>query len=70
MMTGYFYRVLFAGMPYPNPTPAQQTAHRLHDAIGSWMEEFGVALYLLLILFSASRWMFRFALGKGKRGDA
>ena len=43
---GFFYDVLFAGIPYPDPTPALQHRYDFHSAVAAFIETAGVFMVL------------------------
>ena len=44
---GFFYDVLFAGIPYQDPTPAMEKSYALHSLVASVIRWSGVGAFLL-----------------------
>lgn len=56
---GFVYGVLAAGVPYPDPTPAQAAAERISVAISGWAMGGGMVVTLVglvgMVVVGASR---------------
>lgn len=51
MVGGFFYDVIFAGIPYQDPTPEMQASYDQHASIASLIRWSGVALLLAGCLY-------------------
>jgi hypothetical protein len=58
-VTGFLYDVMFAGIPYQDPTPELRAAYAFHSAVASFLELAGVVVALggsaLALVFQRSR---------------
>lgn len=68
MITGFFYDVLFAGIPFQDPTPELQASYRYHAAVASVIEVTG-AMVALAGIVAGVLVVARAAVGK-RRGGA
>lgn len=50
IISGFVYDVLFAGIPYQDPTPELQTRYDFHSAIAGWFYQGGGIVLLLGLL--------------------
>ena len=58
VIAGFVYDVMFAGIPYQDPTPEMQARWEFHSNIAFWIMSAGGILFcigLLLILFLARK---------------
>ena len=62
---GFFYDVLFAGIPYQDPTPAMVANYNFHAAIASMIRWIGAGISLLGIIVIMVRWV----LGLSRKQD-
>jgi len=53
---GFVYDVLFAGIPYQNPTPAMLVTYNFHTTIASNIRWVGAGISLLGIIIIVIRW--------------
>ena len=47
VLVGFFYEVLFAGIPYQDPTPELQARYDFHGAVAGWFYKTGGIALLL-----------------------
>jgi hypothetical protein len=47
VIMGFVYDVLFAGIPYQDPTPELQARYDFHSSIASWIQLSGGILFLV-----------------------
>ena len=47
VMSGFVYDVLFAGIPYQDPTPELQARYDFHSAVAGWFYKTGGILFLV-----------------------
>jgi len=47
VITGFVYDVIFAGIPYQDPTPELQARYDFHSAVASWILMSGGILFLV-----------------------
>ena len=47
IMSGFVYDVLFAGIPYQDPTPELQARYDFHSAVAGWFYKTGGILFLV-----------------------
>ena len=47
VITGFIYDVLFAGIPYQDPTPAMQARYDFHSSVAGWIQASGGILFLV-----------------------
>jgi hypothetical protein len=47
VIMGFVYDVLFAGIPYQDPTPAMQARYDFHSAVAGWIQASGGILLLV-----------------------
>jgi hypothetical protein len=52
LAAGLTYDVLFAGIPYPDPTPETQAAWSFHSRVAGWIETTGVLVFLFGLLIA------------------
>jgi len=57
---GFVYDVLFAGIPYQDPTPAMVATYNFHATIASTIRWVGTGISLLGIIIIVIRWGLRF----------
>lgn len=64
-VAGFAYDLVFAGIPYQDPTPEMAARYRFHSRIASMMERSGAAVFLfgvlsfpVIALRAAWRWTF------------
>jgi hypothetical protein len=50
VITGFVYDVLFAGIPYQDPTPAMQARYDFHSAVAGWIQASGGILFLVALI--------------------
>ncbi|WP_169977659.1 hypothetical protein [Tautonia rosea] len=50
-VAGFAYDLIFAGIPYPDPTPEMAARYRFHSRIASALELSGAAVFLVGVLF-------------------
>ena len=50
ILAGFVYDVMFAGIPYQDPTPAMQTAYNYHAQVASIIRWIGAGFALLGVL--------------------
>ena len=46
VLCGFIYDVLFAGIPYQDPTPALQARYDFHSSMADWFYKTGGLLFL------------------------
>jgi len=49
VVAGFLYDVLFAGIPYQDPTPELQAKYDFHSNVASWIMRTGLGICLLAI---------------------
>ncbi len=49
-MSGFVYDVLFAGIPYQDPTPELQARYDFHSSVAGWFYKAGGILFLAGLL--------------------
>jgi hypothetical protein len=59
LIIGFVYDVLFAGIPYPDPTPALAAAYDFHSRIASIIRWSGMGVCILAGLVMLLRWRMR-----------
>jgi hypothetical protein len=59
LVGGFIYDVIFAGIPYQDPTPEMSARYRHHANIASVIRWFGVGAFLFGALAGISRWVVR-----------
>jgi predicted MFS family arabinose efflux permease len=47
VMSGFVYDVIFAGIPYQDPTPEMQARYEFHSSIAGWILMSGGILFLV-----------------------
>lgn len=47
VMSGFVYDVLFAGIPYQDPTPELQARYDFHSSVAGWFYKAGGILFLI-----------------------
>lgn len=47
VLSGFVYDMLFAGIPYQDPTPELQARYDFHSAVAGWFYKTGGILFLL-----------------------
>lgn len=52
---GWLYDLMFAGIPFQDPTAHMLESYVFHQRVASTISGFGAALLLLSLLFAASR---------------
>ena len=57
MVGGFIYDVLFAGIPYQDPTPELSANYARHSHIASTIRWCGGWLFLLGMFIDCSRWV-------------
>jgi len=50
LMLGFLYEILFAGIPYQDPTPSMMRRYAFHEMIGQIIEWIGVLVLVLSII--------------------
>jgi len=50
LMSGFAYDVLFAGIPYQDPTPALQARYDFHSSVAGWFYKAGGITFLAGLL--------------------
>ena len=50
VMSGFVYDVLFAGIPYQDPTPELQERYDFHSSVAGWFYKAGGILFLAGLL--------------------
>jgi len=50
VLSGFFYDVLFAGIPYQDPTPELQARYDFHSSVAGWFYKTGGIIFLLGLL--------------------
>jgi hypothetical protein len=50
LMLGFLYEILFAGIPYQDPTSSMIQRYDFHQAIGQTIEWIGVLVFVLSII--------------------
>lgn len=58
IFAGFVYDVLFAGIPYQDPTPALEASYELHSRIASMIRWSGVSVFMiggLLMMFRTQK---------------
>ena len=55
MLAGFLYGVIFAGIPYPDPSPAQQAAFGRDSALSDGLMAGGAGLTLLGLVWRLVR---------------
>lgn len=50
LLAGFVYEVLFAGIPYQDPTPLMIQNYNFHEAVGQKIELAGIVIMLLAII--------------------
>lgn len=53
LIAGFIYDALFAGIPYPDPTPALQAGYDFHSQVASLIRWSGLGLSLIGLVFLA-----------------
>jgi hypothetical protein len=56
IFVGFFYDVLFAGIPYQDPTPAMVATYNFHATIASTIRWVGTGISLLGLMIIVIRW--------------
>lgn len=56
VMAGFFYDILFAGIPYQDPTPAMQEQYDFHDFIAGLFYKSGAVIFLIGLVFIPVFW--------------
>ena len=56
IFVGFVYDVLFAGIPYQDPTPAMLATYNFHATIASTIRWVGTGISLLGIIIIVIRW--------------
>ena len=56
IFVGFVYDVLFAGIPYQDPTPAMVATYNFHATIASTIRWVGTGISLLGIIIIVIRW--------------
>ena len=46
VMSGFVYDVLFAGIPYQDPTPELQARYEFHSCVAGWFYKAGGILFM------------------------
>ena len=54
---GFLYDVMFAGIPYQDPTPALAATYTFHATVASIIRWLGTGIFLLGILVVVMRWV-------------
>lgn len=57
LIGGVAYEVIFAGIPYPDPTPVQESRYLLHARIGRTIETVGLVLWALGVINVVLSWV-------------
>jgi predicted MFS family arabinose efflux permease len=47
VLTGFVYDVIFAGIPYQDPTPEMQARYEFHSSVAGWIQLSGGILFLV-----------------------
>jgi len=47
VISGFVYDVLFAGIPYQDPTPELQAQYNFHSSVAGWFYKTGGILFLV-----------------------
>lgn len=68
ILAGFVYDVLFAGIPYQDPTPELAAHYALHAGIARTISQVGLAFVLLGGAASLGKFI-RSLLMRGKKGD-
>ena len=55
LATGYVYAVMFAGIPYQDPTPAMQAEYRRHAHVASGVMKLGLVMFCLGFVLASVR---------------
>ena len=50
LLAGFVYEVIFAGIPYQDPTPLMIQNYNFHEAVGQKIELAGIVVMLLAII--------------------
>ncbi len=50
LLGGFAYDLLFAGIPYQDPTPELQAKYELHSGVASALEGIGLTLFVVGVL--------------------
>ena len=43
---GFFYEVIYAGIPYQDPTPAMEEKYNYHSYVGSSIQTYGIIIFI------------------------
>lgn len=54
-LTGICWAVLFVGVPYQDPSPAQLTTEALHSTLSGWMMFTGLASIVVCLAIGIAR---------------
>jgi threonine/homoserine/homoserine lactone efflux protein len=66
VLAGFIYDVMFAGIPYPDPTPALADSYARRSQIASGIRWVGAVLFLVGVVDA----LIRFAVARIRRGGA
>ncbi len=61
IFVGFFYDVLYAGIPYQDPTPAMLANYNFHATIASIIRWSGTGIFFLGIIAVIGRWVLGFS---------
>jgi len=64
VLGGFAYDLMFAGLPYPDPTPEQQARWAFHQTVADWIMLAGLGLLLSSLGAALVLWLIRFRPGR------